>query len=403
MVAEIIRELEAYEYDFGLRNRKRRSNDQATFEGTVEALIADAVHRELTHPGGRLTVPMSNKILGRKGGRYGAPFLSKVLPDVVGRLASPGLGWLDLRKGDWEASLRSSIQATPRLRERMAQDGLTVGDLTRSADGEAIILHSLKVSSGDKPEQLPYDDTPETRAYRDQMRIINTRLEDAEIDFDDSVADGVAVDVTARHMRRVFNGSFTAGGRLWRGFWQRLSKAHRLRGISIGGEPVVELDYGQMAARLAYGLAGAAPPVGDLYSVPGYEQYRAGWKELLNALFMTERLPTRYPKEVGRQFQKALKVDRAVELLQQHHPAIAPYFGAGMGLKLMFAESQVLVDVLLRCGAAGIVALPIHDAVLVPRSAAEATQAIMLEVFRDHVGVEGSVSITRPEDLREAG
>lgn len=52
----------------------------------------------------------------------------------------------------------------------------------------------------------------------------------------------------------------------------------------------------------------------------------------------------------------------------------------------------IMVDVLLRLMKMEIVALPVHDAVLIAESKADQTKAVMLEAFRDHVGFPGSVT-----------
>ncbi|PJE28538.1 hypothetical protein, partial [Pseudooceanicola marinus] len=50
----------------------------------------------------------------------------------------------------------------------------------------------------------------------------------------------------------------------------------------------------------------------------------------------------------------------------------------------------------------GIVALPIHDAVLVPASAAAKAMAVMLEVFKKRTGQEGVVDLITKEQLETA-
>jgi hypothetical protein len=53
-------------------------------------------------------------------------------------------------------------------------------------------------------------------------------------------------------------------------------------------------------------------------------------------------------------------------------------FCTGIGFKLMFIESECLIDVLLALIDRSIVALPVHDAVIVPVSAVESAKAINL-------------------------
>jgi hypothetical protein len=61
-----------------------------------------------------------------------------------------------------------------------------------------------------------------------------------------------------------------------------------------------------------------------------------------------------------------------------HLPGLEPYLGDGraqrgepVGFRLMFTESQILLAALARLMAQGVVALPLHDAVLVRRDHAE--------------------------------
>ena len=65
----------------------------------------------------------------------------------------------------------------------------------------------------------------------------------------------------------------------------------------------------------------------------------------------------------------------------------------GLGHRCQFLESEILVSVLLRLGEAGITALRIHDAVLVPQSAVEIARATMLDVFKQKTGAEGQVDV----------
>src|SRR5687767_4571648 len=46
------------------RDRRRRPRDQEVMEATVAALVCDAIHRELTEPGGRVMLSLSNQKLG---------------------------------------------------------------------------------------------------------------------------------------------------------------------------------------------------------------------------------------------------------------------------------------------------------------------------------------------------
>jgi hypothetical protein len=47
-------------------------------------------------------------------------------------------------------------------------------------------------------------------------------------------------------------------------------KKERRANIRINGEPIADLDFKNMFARLAYASVGQEPPEGDLYDVSGF-------------------------------------------------------------------------------------------------------------------------------------
>jgi hypothetical protein len=105
--------------------------------------------------------------------------------------------------------------------------------------------------------------------------------------------------------RRIFatggpNG-FDSHGRLYGGHiggWhQGLSKEKRHL-ICINGEPVADLDYSSMHPRLAYAEAGAEPPQGDLYAIPGLEAHRDGVKAAMSAMISRKGDLKRLPSEI---------------------------------------------------------------------------------------------------------
>lgn len=63
-----------------------------------------------------------------------------------------------------------------------------------------------------------------------------------------------------------------------------------------------------------------------------------------------------------------------------------------MGMQLFRKESDILVDVLLKLKAQSVVALPIHDAVLVADEDKETAVRVMKEVFKKHTGITPEVT-----------
>ena len=79
--------------------------------------------------------------------------------------------------------------------------------------------------------------------------------------------------------------------------------------------------------------------------------------------------------------------------VEQKHPAIFPLMTSGLGMQLFRTEADILVGVLeaLRCQ--GVVALPIHDAVLVADADKGTTMRMMKETFKDYTGLTPQVSL----------
>lgn len=354
------------------------------------------IHRAVTEPEGWIAVSLSKAILGRAG-RYSASALGKTLPDVLERLAAPGLALLELVKGHQRVfgpARQSTMRATPALLRRVEAAGIDLDDLGRETSDEVIILKSARESVWDGGDWIEYEDTPTTRRYRDEVQRVNRWLEQADITFDPASAPERVVDESDRALRRYFNnGSFEEGGRLFGGFWINLSKKERHEGIEISGERVTSLDYSQMAPRIVYGLAGQVPPVIDAYTIPGFERHRPGVKKVFNALLYSTKTLARLPKGSKPLLPRGTKIGEVVQRLTMLHQPIARLFCTGIGYRGMFTESSILVAALLSLIDEGIVALPVHDALIVPRPAATLVTSIMLNTFKGVTGVEGMVEV----------
>lgn len=190
---------------------------------------------------------------------------------------------------------------------------------------------------------------------------------------------------------------FDQGGRLFGGFWQNL-KSERRRNIRIGGEPVAILDYSSMFTRLAYAELGALPPDGDLYSIPGFENYRSGIKFAMNC-FLFDGGPRRtWPRELGisvgddltaktdsdheaAQYKARLPAEATVvstkEAILRVHPILEKAWGRRRGYRLMFKESEIMMSVLARLSAQNVPTLCLHDGLIAPVSAQELAMRVM--------------------------
>lgn len=233
-------------------------------------------------------------------------------------------------------------------------------------------------------------DDDHTRQLRSDVADINAHLDLADITVTPS---GPKVDLSDRQLRRIFTqGSFKSGGRLFGGFWQPMSKDER-KSLRIEGEPVVEVDYGQIMPRIFYALLGVDPDMEDLYAIPGFEQHRDGIKKVVCSMMFSPHRLERFPRGVRRFFPKSVKIEDVVSAIEAAHPAIRDAFCSGIGHRCQFMESEIMMSVLDDLASERVTALPIHDAVLVPASAADTAQQVMLDVFKTKTGFEGVVEV----------
>ena len=404
LIEEVQRQIEGYEVFHGVRARARRAADQLTFQRTVEAILCDLCRCELEPQCSAVYLPLSNKVL-RKKSRYKGVALGKTLPDILRVMCAEEMNFLEMEKGrstfkiisdDMNMAFAGGIQTTlwagPKLLSRIDRLGITLSDIGHDPDEEVIELRKPKRTDKAPPDRQEYSDTPETVSLRQSMREINAWLAGADIGCD---LDGIPVQ--DRRLRRIFNNSdFSQGGRLYGGFWQKLTSEQRQEHILIDGDWCVELDYGQMSLAILYGLAGKAPPAGDLYDLADYgipTEYRKGIKKCIQAVINTTKPPTRVPRGVRKHLPGKYSMRDVLSAVEKKHPEIYLLMTSGMGMQLFRKESDILVDVLLALKRRGVVALPIHDAVVVMDNKHQETIDVMKQVFRDHTGMIPDISL----------
>jgi hypothetical protein len=418
LVQEVARHLEAEEDHRGWRHRARKPEDQRTFEEIIEALVCDLVHLHLSRAPdapSRLTITRSKRLLASGPPRYRAPVFSEQLLAILDHLHI--LGHLVQRIGDRSCHAHvfteefgetrprqaTTIEPGPVLLGRVVHHGVTFEDFGIDPRGEVVILRRARTDRWDTASPIDYEETPQTKRYRQEMKQLNAGNATADI----VVLDLPHIDASDRHLRRGFTyGSFTSGGRLAGGFWPNMPRDLRLSRLRIGGEPVVSLDFSSLNPRLLYARAGVPAPEGDLYAFPGLEQFRPGMKRLLNARLFDRgprpRKPMRTPEEVrdGVQlYPEHMSVGELLKIIENVHRPIAHYFGTGIGHELQFIESQILVRILLELQGAGVVALGVHDCVLVPRSAVSLARETMAAVTTAETGVVIPVTIDAAEEV----
>jgi hypothetical protein len=163
--------------------------------------------------------------------------------------------------------------------------------------------------------------------------------------------------------------------------------------ISLDGKPMITLDYSQMGPRILYGLVGQPFDDGDAYSLPGMEAYRDGVKRMFGAMMFYKKPMRQFPDGLEEFAGSGITAKRVSDAILAKHPSIKHLFYSGLGLTCMFKESEILMEVLLRLKALQIVALPIHDAIMVSEDMQDTATVVMMEVFRTMTGIDGLVKV----------
>ncbi|KQU66660.1 hypothetical protein ASC75_08465 [Aminobacter sp. DSM 101952] len=263
-------------------------------------------------------------------------------------------------RGQWRTTIAPSAILKERIREARHRGPIEV---TRRAGAETIILKAKARS--DRPKLLiDYADTDSTRAMRMGLEAVNALLSKADIRLGEE-RPMVPVFLTRRFQIDSPEAAhtFDQHGRLYGGFWQSLPKTRRHL-LRIEGEPVVDLDFAAMFVQLAYLHAGAAipnsDPYGDIEGLP-----RNAVKKAVASLLCRQgpmvRLPSDLRQLVGPEWT-GRKVEAAI---RERHPAISHLIGIGLGLRLMFTESEIMLATLRVLIEQDIPALPMHDGIMV--------------------------------------
>jgi hypothetical protein len=401
LIAEVQTQMSGYEAYYGTRKRARRPADQVTYDRTVEAILCAV---ELGSENDSIHLPLSNKVLRSKS-RYKGTALGKTLPDILKVMSAPEMSFVSVEKGhstfkivDDELNVafaggqQTILKAGPKLLSRIERFDTTRDDMGQAPEEEVLILRAPKRHSNSNAEYQEYEDDKTTLTLRQQMTDINDWLSTADITCNLS-----QVDPAHRRLRRIFNNSdFGQGGRLYGGFWQAMSSDERQEHILIEGDCCVELDYGQMSLAILYGLTGTKPPEGDLYDLSAEgipTDYRKGIKTVIQALINSSKVPTKMPKGVRKLIPSSYTIKDILEAVARKHPAIYPQMTSGIGMQLFRKESDILVDVLETLRSEGIVALPVHDAVIVMDEHHLQATKIMKEVFEGHTGITPEVTL----------
>ena len=202
--------------------------------------------------------------------------------------------------------------------------------------------------------------------------------------------------------RRHFVPDLSHGGRFFAvgGSYQTMKKAARSQ-LRLAGKPVVEVDVRASHFTLLRARLGLSPIDGDPYDLPKIpRELVKGW---ITACIGGGKLPSRWSRKVVEKHREAAKrwkvrdVQEAILARYPYFATVASALGCGdeprlSSLKLMATEAAALTSAMRSMREQGKLALPLHDALIVAASDAEAAREAIRNAYRLHAGVTPTVS-----------
>lgn len=407
VVSKVAVILDCVEAKANPRQRRRKASDQRSLLLSIESVVSNLAHVFLKWGPGKPVVVSRRKDQSSSNTNKELPH--KTFIRCLDLLEEAGLvsTVLGVHNGPG-----STIKAGAALEAMFVSHGVDFKCFRRCSTRPLVTLRrSFKSVKGRKPRPVPvrFKPTADTDRMAAQVERLNAFLAAADIEF---VSDGIRpwVDTGARTMVRCFNlrgdqsTRFDQGGRLFgHTFWLGL-KSDRREHIRIDGEPVADLDFKNLGPRLAYAMLGQEAPEGDLYDLtgllPSYDHHNEAHRKAIKQAFAsclnggnggqrginskTGKLGILHPLPEG---TTAKKVRNA---LLVKHPCLSGFFGPAdvpLGFRIMFDESEILLCTLDKLMAAGVVALPFHDGVMVAASKQEIALEALQAASEEIVGV----------------
>jgi len=301
--------------------------------------------------------------------RYRNPLYTwRKIVSAVDYLHDLGLIEHNKRPPGWRG-WQSTIRATDELRGVCAD--VTGGQRLIVAKPAELIL--LRNETG---KLIDYRDNRDIDRMRRKLERFNEALIGGDID-----------QTILAPMARIFNKDMKRGGRFYAmgTSWQNV-KSEARKSLSIGGEPVAELDYCTLHPAILYAEAGAPLPT-DCYDLDGWPRklVKVAMLTLINAptkqkarlsIAHNERMAE--VAELGS--QEAMRAaDTLIDSIKRMHRPIADSFHSDAGARLMSIDATMAETVMNIMLSKGIIVLPVHDSFLVPASKAGELEAAMLE------------------------
>ncbi|MFC0202923.1 hypothetical protein [Novosphingobium soli] len=399
-------------------NKGRRSKPSREFTLALGVMVAALLKQASVKIDGYLFRTMNRDSFIHKG-LTDIPFGYRPFKAVVAGLKAKG--YLEVVTGFKESTnihdqgIATRFRATPKLITLAEQYGIKLSDWASHftmLPKPKLVREPLQLRADSwtdknrvkrKGGRMDYDPADQSAArHAKQVHDINTFVADQDIQpaechfaFTRIFAQGDHPDFRWNKGARLYSYGFGKG-------YQNIPKAER-RTITINGEPTVEVDISASYLTILHTLMGVPLPA-DPYDIPGVP--RKVTKIWATITLGHTGFHSRWPEAAKRRYTSDHENGPAD--LQKDYP-----FGKTQGkildslqlLKdwpknpiswadLQFLESSAVVDAVHRLAMDHrVVALPLHDALIVPRSKAALAEQVLSDCFLHHVGVRPGLTV----------
>jgi hypothetical protein len=318
------------------------------------------------------------------------------------------------------------IRATQALRAIFADCSISYASVRRTVDHRVLVLRERNAGVACEP---PVD----VEMSRQVMENVNRRILAARIEVPDDawerIGPGVldamdlqeedradAGDQARRSLVRLFKHDWSHGGRLYGGWWMSLPKQER-KLLTIDGEPVAELDYGQLHPSILYArireeIDGDTYTVGNWTSPEMRELGKTTFARMLNTKTDTGAArPIKNTPADAAKLPPGVTWEDYLRTFQRKLEPISEWFWIGEGLRLQREDSDVAISVLEQMSEHDVATLPVHDSFIVQERHRHLLRTAMVRAYRDKfyyqpIIKEGSIrvdNLLKKQREREGG
>ncbi len=290
------------------------------------------------------------------------------------------------------------IRATEALRAIFEDCSISYASIRRAVDHRVLVLR-------DRGAGVPSGPPIDVEMSRQVMENVNRRIEAARIEVPDDVWERISTrvladmdlqegdradagDMARRSLVRLFKHDWSHGGRLYGGWWMSLPKLERQR-LTIDGEPVVELDYGQLHPSILYArireeMEGDTYTVGDWTSPEMRDLGKTTFARMLNTKTETgDDRAIQIKDEDADKLPPGVTWEDYLRKFQGKLEPISEWFWIGEGLRLQREDSDVAVSVLQQMSEHDVATLPVHDSFIVQERHRHLLRTAMINAYRE--------------------